>query len=51
MRMPFCEGRLVLDAVVFDLDGTLIDSTDVYIRILNTAFERIGLPEISRNVA
>jgi phosphoglycolate phosphatase-like HAD superfamily hydrolase len=49
--MHFCEGRLVLDAVDFDLDGTLSDSTDVYIRILNTAFERIGLPEVSRNVA
>ncbi len=36
------------DAVVFDLDGTLIDSTDVYIRILNIAFEQLDLPPVSR---
>jgi HAD superfamily hydrolase (TIGR01549 family) len=40
--------KLTVDAVVFDLDGTLIDSLDVYCKILNSAFERVGLPAASR---
>jgi HAD superfamily hydrolase (TIGR01509 family) len=42
------EGKLNVDAVVFDLDGTLIDSLDVYCKILNTALERVGLPTASK---
>lgn len=34
--------------MIFDLDGTLIDSTDVYIRILNFAFEKLDLPPVSK---
>ena len=40
--------KLNVDAVIFDLDGTLIDSLDVYCKILNSAFERVGLPVASR---
>lgn len=36
-----------MDAVVFDLDGTLIDSIHVHFKVLNTAFERVGLPAVS----
>ena len=46
--MPFADNPFTCDAVIFDLDGTLIDSTDVYIRILNMAFERLDLPPVSR---
>ena len=47
--MPFSAGNTISDAVVFDLDGTLIDSIDVYVRILNIAFRRIGVPEAPRD--
>jgi phosphoglycolate phosphatase len=40
--------RLTVDAVIFDLDGTLIDSMDVYCKILNSTLERLGLPHASR---
>ncbi len=39
--------KLQVDAVVFDLDGTLIDSVHVHFKVLNTAFERLGLPPVS----
>jgi len=39
--------KLLVDAVVFDLDGTLIDSIQVHFKVLNTAFERLGLPPVS----
>lgn len=41
------DTRFEVDAVVFDLDGTLIDSLSVYVGILNAAFERLDLPPIS----
>lgn len=46
--MPFSNTQFICDAVIFDLDGTLIDSTDVYLRILNVAFERLSLPLFSK---
>lgn len=39
--------KLQVDAVVFDLDGTLIDSIHVHFKVLNTAFERLGLAPVS----
>ena len=46
--MSYANSQFVCDAVIFDLDGTLIDSTDVYLRILNVAFERLSLPLFSK---
>jgi len=46
--MPFANNLFICDAVIFDLDGTLIDSTEVYLRILNVAFGRLNLPLFSR---
>lgn len=37
-----------LQAVMFDLDGTLIDSIPVYLRIAAAMLERVGLPEAPR---
>ena len=34
---------LEVEAVMFDLDGTLIDSTEVYYRIVEVALERLGM--------
>jgi len=46
--MVFADNLFRCDAVIFDLDGTLIDSADVYLRILNVAFERLNLPLFSK---
>jgi HAD superfamily hydrolase (TIGR01509 family) len=41
--------KLKVAAVIFDLDGTLIDSIDIYFRIVENALERLDLPPVSRN--
>jgi HAD superfamily hydrolase (TIGR01549 family) len=40
--------RLRADAVMFDLDGTLIDSTEVYFRIVEVVLDRLGMPPVAR---
>lgn len=35
-------------AVIFDLDGTLINSIEVYHEALNEIFRRVGLPQVGR---
>jgi len=40
---------LSLEAVIFDLDGTLIDSIEAYYRIVEIALERLGLPKVPRS--
>lgn len=40
------KGRV--EAVSFDLDGTLIDSIGTYITIVNQAFPAVGLPPVPR---
>jgi HAD superfamily hydrolase (TIGR01509 family) len=35
-------------AVIFDMDGTLIDSIDIYFKIVEIALERLKLPQVSR---
>jgi phosphoglycolate phosphatase len=41
--------KLKVKAVIFDLDGTLIDSIDIYFRIVENALERLELPPVSRS--
>ncbi|MGD9055259.1 MAG: HAD family hydrolase [Desulfobacterales bacterium] len=41
--------KLKVAAVIFDLDGTLIDSIDIYFRIVEIALERLELPPVSRS--
>jgi len=40
--------KLNVDAVIFDLDGTLIDSAPVYHRIIDTALARLDVPPVSK---
>jgi len=40
--------RLRVDAVIFDLDGTLIDSTEIYFKIFETIFDNLDIPHIPR---
>ena len=46
--MPFANQRLKVKAVLFDLDGTLIDSAPIYYQIIDIVFERLGVPSVSR---
>lgn len=41
--------KLNVAAVIFDLDGTLIDSIDIYFRIVENALKRLDLPPVSRS--
>ena len=43
------QKKLKVAAVIFDLDGTLIDSIDIYFTIVENALKRLNLPAISRN--
>ena len=40
--------KLNVDAVMFDLDGTLIDSVPIYYKIIDIVFTKIGVPAVSR---
>lgn len=46
--MGRCGREAIPDAILFDLDGTLIDSTEAYFMIMEIAFQRIGVPPVSR---
>lgn len=39
---------LSVDAVIFDLDGTLIDSIEIYLQILETALKQVNVPPVSK---
>ncbi|UCD82579.1 MAG: HAD family hydrolase [Desulfobacterales bacterium] len=41
---------LTVDAVIFDLDGTLIDSAPIYYELIDVIFERLGIPPVSKKV-
>ena len=43
------QKKLKVAAVIFDLDGTLIDSIDIYFAIVEKALERLNLPAVSRH--
>ena len=42
-------NKLSVDEVIFDMDGTLIDSIDIYFEIVEIALKRLELPQVSRN--
>jgi HAD superfamily hydrolase (TIGR01509 family) len=46
--LPFENRKLTVDAVMFDLDGTLIDSVPVYYEIIDIVFAELGVPAVSR---
>ena len=46
--MPFSNSKIEVKAVLFDLDGTLIDSAPIYYQIIDIVFERLGIPPVSR---
>ncbi len=46
--MSLDRNKLSVDAVIFDMDGTLIDSIDIYFEIVEIALKRLELPQVSR---
>jgi len=46
--MIFETNKLSVQAVIFDMDGTLIDSIETYYRIVEIALERLKMPQVSR---
>lgn len=46
--MSLDRNKLSVDAVIFDMDGTLIDSIDIYFEIVEIALRRLELPQVSR---
>ena len=46
--MSLVNKKLKVKAVLFDLDGTLIDSAPIYYQIIDIVFERLGVPPVSR---
>jgi len=41
--------KLAVDAVIFDLDGTLIDSAPIYYAIIDVIFDRLGIPPVPQS--
>ena len=41
-------GAFALESLIFDLDGTLIDSVEVYYLMMESVFERLHWPRVSR---
>lgn len=48
--MPGDICQLNVDAVIFDLDGTLIDSAPIYYELIDVIFERLGIPPVSKKI-
>ena len=48
--MPIKKSKLTVDAVIFDLDGTLIDSAPIYYAIIDVIFDRLDIPPVSQDV-
>jgi 2-phosphoglycolate phosphatase len=46
--LPFVNKKFKVEAVLFDLDGTLIDSAPIYYKIIDIVFERLGVPPVPR---
>jgi phosphoglycolate phosphatase len=41
-------GRFPVEAVIFDLDGTLLNTTEIYVGLIDAVLERLGLPTVAR---
>lgn len=41
---------MALEGLIFDLDGTLIDSVGIYYTMMETVFQRLHWPQVSREI-
>lgn len=46
--MPVENHKMKVDAVMFDLDGTLIDTAPIYYEIIDIIFAELAIPPVSR---
>jgi len=46
--LPLANKKFEVNAVLFDLDGTLIDSAPIYYQIIDIVFEKLAVPPVSR---
>jgi len=46
--LPLTNQKLEVNAVLFDLDGTLIDSAPIYYEIIDIVFARLEVPPVTR---
>jgi len=44
------KNSIAADAVIFDLDGTLIDSAPIYYALIDIVFNRLNIPRVPRSV-
>ncbi len=44
------ENKLEVNAVMFDLDGTLIDTVPIYYEIIDIVFSELGVPVVTREI-
>jgi HAD superfamily hydrolase (TIGR01662 family) len=42
--------RVPVKAVIFDLDGTLLDTKEIFYDVINIVFDKLGLPHVGREV-
>ena len=45
--MSHKKHKLAVDAVLFDLDGTLIDSAPIYYALIDVVFSRLGMQTVA----
>ncbi len=48
--MPIKKSKLTVDAVIFDLDGTLIDSAPIYYAMIDVVFDRLSIPPVPKSI-
>ena len=48
--MSHKKHKQAVDAVLFDLDGTLIDSAPIYYAIIDVIFDRLGIPPVPQSI-
>jgi len=48
--MSLKKYNIAADAVIFDLDGTLIDSAPIYYALIDVVFDRLNIPPVPRRV-
>jgi HAD superfamily hydrolase (TIGR01509 family) len=48
IQLAYENRNLTVDAVMFDLDGTLIDTVPIYYEIIDIVFAELGVPVVSR---
>jgi FMN phosphatase YigB (HAD superfamily) len=49
-QLSITVDKPAVGAVIFDLDGTLIDSAPIYFDLIDVVFKRLGLAPVAKSV-